>query len=143
MMKLKHFTNKYDITGTGNLKYSDFCDAFTPKTKYIAEMLHNRQPYNIYDKTFPDQYFSPETRAQIRLCFNSIFDAAKNSEKLIEQLKNYPKVTMKDLQNCIENDSSMHVSKNEIADILNGYSRYFDQFQVFQSSPNRLEHNFA
>jgi hypothetical protein len=72
------FMQRYDSDGDGVLKYSDFCDAFTPKSHELATELHSRAPYNIYESTSREMFFSPETRALLRQAFKVHFEAEIN-----------------------------------------------------------------
>ena len=68
-----NFIRKYDSDLFGNLKYSDFCDAFIPKDKIFAQQVKAKPPYNIYSFDFKDNYFSPSTRALIKQAFKIHF----------------------------------------------------------------------
>ena len=61
-----NFIQRFDNDRTGNLKYSDFCDAFIPKDCISAQKLKAKPPYNIYTYDYKDKYFSAETRELIK-----------------------------------------------------------------------------
>lgn len=80
------FTRRYDNDGDGKMKYSDFCDAFTPKERHLASEVHSRSPKNIYEETPIDRYFEPETRALLNQAFKAHFKAELETERLRQSL---------------------------------------------------------
>jgi hypothetical protein len=57
------YYGRYDKDHDDRLRFSDFCDALTPKDIAYADILNNRTPYYIHTPQYRrDEYFHPSTR---------------------------------------------------------------------------------
>ena len=57
------FFRRYDLDNDGRLRYSDFCEAFTPKDREYSDLVGNRAAFHSRHLHHPEEYFAPATRA--------------------------------------------------------------------------------
>ena len=56
------FVRRYDRDSDGRFLYSDFCDAFTPKSAYHSSTLNSRKAYYLHHGYPKREYFTREVR---------------------------------------------------------------------------------
>jgi hypothetical protein len=56
------FVRRFDKDNDGKLLYSDFCDAFTPRSLQHSVILSQRRPFFIHNHYHRLDFFSNETR---------------------------------------------------------------------------------
>lgn len=56
------FVRRYDKDSDGRLLYSDFCDAFTPKSYSHASTLNSRKAYYLHHSYPKHEFFTKDTR---------------------------------------------------------------------------------
>jgi hypothetical protein len=58
------FIRRFDKDNDGRLRYSDFCEAFTPLDQEYAQVLGERKAYYIHHALSRSEYFEDPTRAE-------------------------------------------------------------------------------
>ena len=79
--ELELFYIHFDKDNKGVLKYSEFCDAFVPKSQQCQQELQSRKPQNLKNQKSYDQMFSEHTRSLYR----DLWEQILQSEMLVEQ----------------------------------------------------------
>jgi hypothetical protein len=67
------FFRRYDTNSTGRIKFSEFCNAFTTLSKEYAALLTGRSDFYSSKPINPSEYFSIETRNEIRNLWKALF----------------------------------------------------------------------
>jgi Ca2+-binding EF-hand superfamily protein len=116
------FFRRYDRDSDGKFKYSDFCDAFTPKQIEYAQLLNNRAPYNLHHIYVKDKYFAPETLALYKKCLLTHLHIEKEAEEIRQALHKRPFFNVhKAFQICDINNRNSIVL-DEVSLILNKFN---------------------
>lgn len=85
------FTRRYDKDSDGRLLYSDFCDAFTPKSSPHALSLNSRSAYYLHNPSIHKyDYFTRETRDLFFRTFKTHFAVEESAELLRKRLARRP-----------------------------------------------------
>ena len=74
------FLNRFDKEGKGSLKYSEFCEAFVPKSQTVLQELQKRNARNLQLKQPYEELFSNSTKE----LYCEIWEAIFQSEAEIE-----------------------------------------------------------
>ncbi len=74
---------RFDTDKDGVLRYSEFCDMFTPKSPEYAHMLGSRDPYYIHKPYYRrEDFFHGETRHSIAGLFRTLFSVESAAETI-------------------------------------------------------------
>ncbi|CAI2383447.1 unnamed protein product [Moneuplotes crassus] len=120
------FMMRYDNDHDGRMKYSDFCDAFTPKELKLSAEIHSRPPYNIYSEGDPSKYFSPETRALLRQAFRVHFESELKTEKIRQSLM----LNVNEAFKLLDSDLDGYISKKELAQAFETNQIFLNQQDI-------------
>jgi len=69
--ELNLFFKKYDLDSDGKIKFSEFCDAFTPKDKTYSDHLNNKRVD--YSSAYPEDAFTFTTKLEYADAFKKHF----------------------------------------------------------------------
>jgi Ca2+-binding EF-hand superfamily protein len=87
------FIKRYEKYGARNVRYAEFCEAFTPKTdSYLASEL-NRRRSNYFTQTRysqRDECFAAGTRVEFRSLWNTHFKVEAMCESIRQRLRSIP-----------------------------------------------------
>ena len=75
------FFMHFDKDRKGGLKYSEFCDAFVPKSQQVQQELQERKARNLKNEMSYEQMFHGHTRQLYRLLWGAMLEA----EVIVEQ----------------------------------------------------------
>lgn len=85
------FTRRYDRDSDGRLLYSDFCNAFTPKSSSHALTLSSRSAYYLHHSHYAKhEYFTRDTRDLFLRTFRTHFNVEESAELLRKRLSRRP-----------------------------------------------------
>lgn len=129
---------RYDNDHDGRMKYSDFCDAFTPKDKRLSSEIHSRAPYNIYSESDQTKYFSPETRALLRQAFRVHFESELKTEKIRQSLL----INIHEAFKLLDKDLDGYISKKELTEAFRNNDIYLSDQDIEYILGKRVENNF-
>ena len=82
---------RFDSDSDGRIVYSDFCDAFTPRDGYHANILQMRPSVYIHRQASRHAYFMPTTRDALMKCFRVHFEIEESIELIKQRLSRRPK----------------------------------------------------
>ena len=85
------FFKRFDKDNDNMLRYSDFCDAFTPLATEHSKVLTVRTAYFIHKEIYkPNEYFHPETRLALKNALRVHFLVEASSEDLRMKMSRRP-----------------------------------------------------
>lgn len=118
------FTRRYDKDSDGRLLYSDFCDAFTPKSSSHALTLNSRSAYYLHNAHYAKhEYFTRETRDLFLRTFKVHFSVEESAELLRKRLARRPYFNAHDAFTAVDQDRNGYLTRDEFNSILrdNGF----------------------
>jgi Ca2+-binding EF-hand superfamily protein len=117
------FVRRYDKNSDGRIHYSEFCDAFTPKSSSHAIMLNSRSAYYIHHSYPKNEYFTRETRDIFLRTFKVHFSVEESAELLRKRLARRPYFNAHDAFTACDNDRNGYITRDEFKNILkeNGF----------------------
>lgn len=98
------FVRRYDQDSDGRFVYSDFCDAFTPRDHYFANLLGFRNAEYIHRMELKLNYFTPETREMFMRCFRVHFEIEESVELIKQRLTRRPKFSARNSFDTLDLD---------------------------------------
>jgi len=118
------FVRRYDKDNDGRIQYSDFCDAFTPKSAYHASMLTSRHAYYLHKHYDKRDYFDYETRNLILRTFKVHFSVEDAAELLRKRLGRRPGFNVHEAFGAVDIDKNGYITRDEFREILKEYGFY-------------------
>ena len=104
------FVRRYDQDSDGRFVYSDFCDAFTPRDPYFANLIAFRNADFIHRQEPKLHYFNPDTRELFLRCFRVAFEIEESVELIKQRLTRRPKFMARDAFDTLDTDGSGFLS---------------------------------
>lgn len=131
------FVRRFDQDSDGRFVYSDFCDAFTPRDQYFANLIGFRNADFIHRQEHKFNYFDPETRELFLRCFRVHFEIEESIELIKQRLTRRPKFTARDAFDFLDVDGHGFVT-------LEGLKRIFHQNKYYPTDEDliRLVYRF-
>ena len=90
------FVRRYDRDSDGRVLYSDFCDAFTPKSFSHSSTLNSRKAYYLHHSYPKNEFFTRDTRDLILKTFKVHFNVEESAELLRKRLNRRPSFNVHD-----------------------------------------------
>jgi Ca2+-binding EF-hand superfamily protein len=118
------FHRRYDRNNDGRLLYSEFCDAFTPKSSSQALALTSRSAYYLHQGYPKNEYFTRETRDLFLRTFKVHFNVEESAELLRKRLLRRPGFSAHDAFNACDADKNGYITRDEFKKILREYGFY-------------------
>ena len=118
------FHRRYDRNSDGRLLYSEFCDAFTPKSSAQALALTSRSAYYLHQGYPRNEYFTRDTRDQFLRTFKVHFSVEESAELLRKRLLRRPGFSAHDAFTAIDVDKNGYITRDEFKKILREYGFY-------------------
>ncbi len=118
------FFRHYDTDNDGRLRYSNFCSAFTAKDKEFADLVLNREAYHSRHLHRREDYFSINTRAQLRQCWRVHFDLENEAEILRQRLSRRPLFSVHDAFKTADKDARGYITISHLRELLNQHKFY-------------------
>ena len=115
------FLRRYDGDSDGRIRYSDFCEAFTPKDEYYADLLGSRKAVHIHHVLRRDEYFHADTREQLRIAWRAHLNVENAAEKLRQRLYRRPHFSAHDAFRTCDIDDNGYITRNELRSLLQNH----------------------
>jgi len=109
---------KYDKNNDGRWRYSDFCDAFTPKSAEYSSLLQNRRPFNSDNYYRREEVFSFETKLQFKKLLRFLVDSEIAAEDIRQKLADRPNFNVYDAFKFLDKNDSGKLTMDEFYDTL-------------------------
>ena len=115
------FVRRYDADNDGRVRYSDFCDAFSPKDVYYADLLAQRRP--VHTQTFMrrDAYFHASTRDQLRFTWRAHLNVESSSERLRQRLYRRPHFSAHEAFKACDVEDRGFLTRTELRGLLQSH----------------------
>lgn len=121
---LNLFVRRYDKDSDGRLRYSDFCDAFTPKDSHYGSSLTLRKAYYFHQSYRRYEYFIRDTRDLYMRTFKVHCVVENNAELLRKRLRRRPNFSVHDAFAAVDIDKNGYITRDEFKGILKEYGFY-------------------
>jgi Ca2+-binding EF-hand superfamily protein len=118
------FTRRYDKNSDGRLLYSEFCDAFTPKTSSHSITLTSRSAYYLHHGYPKNEFFTRDTRELYLRTFKTHFSVEESAELLRKRLLRRPGFSAHDAFTACDIDNNGYITRDEFKGILREYGFY-------------------
>ena len=118
------FVRRYDKNTDGRLLYSEFCDAFTPKTSSHSITLNSRSAYYLHQGYPKNEYFTRDTRELYLRTFKVHFSVEESAELLRKRLLRRPGFSAHDAFTACDTDKNGYITRDEFKGILREYGFY-------------------
>lgn len=117
------FVRRYDKNSDGRILYSEFCDAFTPKSSTHAITLNSRSAYYLHHSYPKNEYFTRDTRDLFLRTFKVHFSVEESAELLRKKLARRPYFSAHDAFSAVDSDRNGYITRDEFKNILrdNGF----------------------
>ena len=124
------FVKRYDRNQDGKLRYTEFCDAFTPKAASYAAILNARKANYMplgYPKT---EYFMRDTRELYLKTVKIHLSVEVSGEFLRKRLMRRPGFNAHDAFVACDTDKNGYITKDEFKKILREYGFYASDNEI-------------
>lgn len=116
---------RFDINSDGVMKFSEFCDVFTPKSAEYSSVLNHRKAYFIYKPYYRiEEYFEPITREHLRDTARAHIETEVLAEALRQHQSRNPYFNLLDAFKTCDIDASGYISTYEIKALLESHGIY-------------------
>ena len=124
------FVRRFDRDNDGRILYSDFSDAFSPKSINHAMQLSLRKAFYLHNNCDRLDYFTPETRDLYMKTFKLYFQVEESVELLRKRLAKRPHFSVHDAFAAVDQDRNGFITKPEFKAILNEYGFYCTDIEL-------------
>lgn len=124
------FVRRYDRDSDGRLLYSDFCDAFTPKSPSHSITLNSRSAYYLHHGYPKNEYFTRDTRDLFLRTFKVHFSVEESAELLRKRLGRRPYFNAHDAFTACDSDRNGFITRDEFKNILRDNGFYATDSEV-------------
>ena len=124
------FVRRWDKNSDGRLRYSEFCDAFTPKSSSHSLTLTSRSAYYLHHSYPKNEYFTRDTREQLLKTFKVHFSVEESAELLRKRLMRRPNFSAHDAFTACDTDKNGYITRDEFKNILREYGFYATDSEV-------------
>ncbi len=129
--ELDLFFKRYDKNQDGRIKFSEFCDSFTPLDNYYGILLNRRTSNNVRGRLYSrDDCFLGETKLEFKQVWRTHFKVEVFSEQLRQRLSKRPGFNVFEaFQSCDLNEDGI-VSKDELRRLIESRGFYVSEKEV-------------
>lgn len=124
------FLRRYDKDSDGRLLYSDFCEAFTPKSYTLANSLNVRKAYYLHHNYPREQYFQRDTRDIFLTTFRVHMSVEESAEFIRKKLSRRPGFSAHDAFSACDYDKNGYITSDEFKNLLKEYGFYATDIEV-------------
>ncbi|TNV81918.1 hypothetical protein FGO68_gene16683 [Halteria grandinella] len=124
------FVRHFDRDNDGKLLYSDFCDAFSPKSNQQSVILGQRRAYFIHNHYHRLDFFSYETRDLFFRLFKLYFQHEETAELLRNSLQRRPYFNIHDAFAACDADKNGMISREELRELMIEYGIHLTELEL-------------
>ena len=124
------FVRRFERDNDGRILYSDFSDAFSPKSINHAMQLSQRKAFYLHINCDRLDYFLPDTRELYMKTFKLYFQVEESVELLRKRLAKRPQFSVHDAFAAVDQDRNGFITKLEFKAILNEYGFYCTDIEL-------------
>jgi Ca2+-binding EF-hand superfamily protein len=124
------FVKRYDRNNDGRLRYSEFCDSFTPKSFVHSSSLNARVSY-YSTRGYPKaEYFTRDTRDLYLRTFRTHFSVEASAESLRRRLLRRPGFNAHDAFTAVDVDKNGYITRDEFKKIFRDWGFFATESEV-------------
>jgi len=138
--ELDLFISRYDTNKDGRLRFSEFCEAFTPTDTYTATVLNRRGSNNMPIRYKRDDCFGEGTKGEFRQLWRTHFKVETANEYLRQKLAKRPGFNIFDAFAACDIDNDGKISKEEIQELIESRG-YFVSAKEVANLVERFDHD--
>ena len=125
------FVKRYDNDSDGRVKYTDFCNAFTPKNGTYSSILNGRRAYYMHQSGVDRRdYFTRDTRDLFMKAWRVHLSVEESAEFLRKRLGRRPRFSASEAFSAVDADNNGFLTRDEFGDILKEYGFYATQEEI-------------
>jgi Ca2+-binding EF-hand superfamily protein len=124
------FVKRYDRNNDGRLRYSEFCDAFTPQSVIHSSTVKSRSAYYMTRGYPRNEYFARDTREQLLKTFKVHFSVESSAEYLRKRLLRRPGFNISDAFQAVDVDNNGYLTRDEFKKLLRDHRFYATEEEV-------------
>jgi Ca2+-binding EF-hand superfamily protein len=125
------FFKRYDRDVDGRLRYSDFCEAFSPRDGHYSSVLEQRTPFYVNAPRYQrDEFFTKDTRIQIRETLRCHLACESASELLRQRLYQRPYFSIYEAFKTCDFHENGFVSADELRLLLETHGLFVSRDEV-------------
>ena len=135
------FFKRFEKDRDNLLRYSDFCDAFTPLAQEYSTILSSRGPYFIHRESYrPYEYFHPDTRLALKNALRVHFQVEASAEDLRKKQSRRPFFNVYDAFKMCDFDGRGFITGAELYSLMK-YHGFFATDQEIDLLMERYDKN--
>ena len=129
--ELDLYFKRYDKDQDGRLKFSEFCDSFSPSDNYYGTLLNRRTSNNVRGRLYArDDCFLGETKLEFKSLWRTHFKIEVYSEQLRQRLSKRPAFNVYDAFATCDLNANGSVSKEELRCLIESRGFYVSEKEV-------------
>jgi Ca2+-binding EF-hand superfamily protein len=119
------FIRRYDTNSDGKMTYSEFCNAFTPKSGHHSSLLNGRRAHYMHQSGLDRRdFFLRDTRDLFLKTWRVHLNVENTAEMLRKRLGRRPRFSAYDAFAAVDSDNNGYLTRDEFGDILKEYGFY-------------------
>lgn len=124
------FVRRFDRDNDGRLLYSDFSDAFSPKSLTQAMALSSRKAFYLHHNFDRVDFFTRETRDLYMKAFKLYFQVEESVELLRKRLAKRPNFSVHEAFAAVDSDRNGFIARAEFKAILKEYGFFATDMEL-------------
>ena len=131
MDELDLFFARYDKNSDGRIRFSEFCDAFTPLDVYYGTLLNRRTSNNIRGRYYSrDDCFMNDTKLEFKQVWRTHFKIETFAEQLRQRLAKRPGFNIYEAFGSCDLNEDGKVTKQEIKKLIESRGFYVSEKEM-------------
>lgn len=129
--ELELFIKRYDRDHDHRVRYSEFCDSFTPNDAYYGSILNRRVSNEARGRFYQrDDCFLGETRLEFKNVWRTHFKIESYSESLRQRLYKRPGFNLYEAFIACDLNENGFVTREELRDLIQSRGFYVSEKEV-------------
>jgi len=131
MDELDLFFARYDKNQDGRIRFSEFCDAFSPLDVYYGTLLNRRTSNNIRGRLYSrDDCFMNDTKLEFKQVWRTHFKIETFAEQLRQRLAKRPGFNIYEAFGSCDLNEDGKVTKQEIKKLIESRGFYVSEKEM-------------
>lgn len=129
--ELELFVKRYDKNYDNKLRFTEFCDAFTPIDNYYASLLNKRTSNNVRGRLYQrDDCFINQTKLEFKNAWRTHLKVESYSESLRQRLNKRPGFNIYDAFSSCDLNEDGAITKEELRRLIESRGYYVSDKEV-------------